>query len=297
MHEHYGPSAYPTEVAGAEQYDHRVKDADVLLLSGYVPDAVTQVATPICGPIAVSLPNDAILFGSERRTHLRGMASDKYAHRGGQDAADLDLEQAANALLSFHYGDAMTLDVMREVTRPDGVTSGWDSVAKADRVAHRGKARYQLRSHRYARVSAFIVAGDGTCTDHRGVTYVLGQPLRFVGHKAIHGTTTTLQSAARKATRQSVRGKATGTRGKAVSAIDAGASTIRRVWKTADATMVATAEQIESILRTAGTGATVSIDASHVVTVHAATVDAADGRTFTIREYARRAALNGASID
>lgn len=288
---------YPTEVAGAEQLDHRVKDADTLAASGYCEQARTTPVLPVCGPIAPGKDVGTILTGSRGRTHHSALARDKYAHRGGQDAADLDLEQAANAILAMRFGDAMTLDVMREVTRPDGVTSGWDSVVKADRAAHRGKARYQVRSHRYAGHGAFIVAGDGTCTDARAITYVLGTDLRFVGWKAVRGTADKLRKADAKRVRQTARVGATGTRGKAVTSMEAGASTVRRLWKNADAPVIAAAEAIETILRYTATGATVAIDASHVVTVYESTVTGADGRAFTMREYARRAALAGATID
>lgn len=288
-----GPNGYPSEVAGCEQLDRRVKGWDELVAQGWHEQVVTVPVLPVSGPVAVRMGRDGREAGWSGRTLCDG----RFAHKGGQDAADMDLEMAANALLAFHYGDAMTLDVMREVTRPDGVTSGWDSVVKADRAAHRGKARYQVRSHRYGGNGCFTVDGSGQVTDTRAITYVLGQPLRFVGLVAVRGTKQDHQERARTQARQAQRVGSLGKRGKAVTSMDAGASTIRRVWGKADQTQVATAEQIEAILRTSTTGSTVSLDASHQVTVHESTIIDADGRSFTIREYARRAALAGCAID
>lgn len=306
-----GPSEYPVSVAGCEQLDYRPMRRHTehthevgakcnrtcrigLIERGYDVETRTLPVLPFCGPIAVQVDYDDVLLSSERRTHVRGMARDKYAHRGGQDAADLDLEQRANALLAFHYGDAMTLDVMREVTRPDGVTSGWDSVVKADRSAYRGKVRFQLHSHRYAGSGTFIVAGDGTCIDDRAITYVLGQHLRFIGHRAVKGTASQVRDRARELVRKADR-KAVAK--PPVEATEASRATYYRAWKSADDQIKATADLVESILRTTHTGSVCELDNAHVVTVYESTVTRQDGKAMGIREYARRAALAGVHVD
>lgn len=273
-------NTYPTEVAGAEQLFYGIKTDDELSESGYAtwrnerPTACTH-----------KHPGDLLptrLDWTLRTT--RGNVVQLETLPNGLSALS-DIERAADAFLVHATGDAMQDSVLRERTRANGVDSTWDSIVKADRVAWRGKPRFQLHSHRYATLSAFIVAGDGTCEDHRCVTYVLGRGYRFVGHTAVRATkhVSVKRAAARHAT--------TSNRGRASTHFTATERTIRRYWAKADAGLVATADAIANALRMQHPGEVVPIADGFDVTVRSGDVIDADGRAFTWTSIARRAAL------
>lgn len=301
MYDHLGPDSYPRETAGAEQLDHRVRpitdDVDSegrvvrlgLESTGYatwLADDRNEPGTPLYGPSTHQADHRAILVPQ--------MLS-----------AQSELERMADHWLAWQTGDAMRLEVMVERTRANGVDSMWDRIVKADRVAWRGKARFRPISHRYSTrdTGPFVVDTLGVCVrPSLLVTEVVGRGYRFIGHATEHGDVKVTRRASRVERVKSDRARtvranvaATGKRGKLTTAWQTTERNLRKLIA-ADQTAAEQAVSLESILRTTTTGATLTLSDGHTVTVHASTVDH-DGRTFPIREWARRAAMSRVTID
>lgn len=279
--EQVGPVGYPTHVAGAEQLAWDRSD----WVGAYDEVARTDVVLPLCGPIFPTRPYDATLapdtlYGDRRVRTLPG-----------ERAADVAaIDKAASAWLRARCDeDLSVVDVRREVTAPNGVESMWQyPLVKADRVAYLGEQRIRVVSHSYTverRTGVRITWSVG-----RGVCWRDG-----VKYKGIAETYKGRLAQATQAKRAE-RSASKATRGKAVDPWSTATSQLKRTVENAGAEVAQSAITLESVLRTSATGATVTLAPGLTVTVHAATVDS-DGRSFPIREFARRAALQGVTID
>lgn len=300
-----GPDAFPTHVAGHEQflssmrpYDDVVADDGSIEVVGLVStgyavghqDARTTAVLARTGPIAASVHADSPTLVAERRgdrswTHQTLVPT--------VPSLQSTLERQADALLSSAYGDAMRLDVLRETVAYNGVENEFHQVVKADRVAYKGRVRFNFRSCAYSRTWSFVVDSDGVCVDRRGVTYVRGtntetgrKPYRFVGLTRYVAPRVHKATGARKG--GSKRGRTI------VVPMRVSERSLRRLWSKADAGAIATASELAQQLRMLVPGTETELVDGVRVKVHAATVTVLGGkvdRVMSITEASRRAAL------
>lgn len=183
---------------------------------------------------------------------------------------------------------------------------------KPDRVAYRGQVRYRRpRPCKYhaegiAR-TAWMVAADGTvmppAVEYR--TDVNGAGYGWQGHRRIVIGTRAIArgKVARKARvrTEQATGARVATRGKAVSWWSMSERSLPRWWTKATDTQQATAATLESVLRTSAHDARVELCDGHAVIIDAGCSmvrrDEPASRFMPIREYSRRAALAGITID
>lgn len=214
-----------------------------------------------------------------------------------------ELESAADAFLAEHDEPCHGLDV----------TVRGHLQVKPDRVAFRGKVRYRgpspVRYHAHATYEgAFIVDAEGVVTVP-ACTYrtdAVGRGYGWQGHRRI--VVERVERKARKARRaaasdavkveRAARG-ATGGRGRVVSWWSMSARSLPRRWALATTEQVDTASMVEAIVLTSMTDTPIELAPGHAVIFDGATVRRDDpaSRSMSVREYARRAALSGLTLD
>lgn len=178
-------------------------------------------------------------------------------------------------------------------------------IATADRVAHRGTARFIVPSGVMSErtvTERTVIGRDGQTEATTWLTYLTTATERrgWVGHRAVVvKRNRAARRAAQSAETQSAR-RATGSkarRGVAVSPWSMSSRSLLAVVKR-DAATAAAAEAAEGILVTSAPGAVLVLTTGQRVTViDGATVRVDDGAVMTYREAARRIAIAAAAID
>lgn len=178
---------------------------------------------------------------------------------------------------------------------------------KPDAAAYRGANRYRppspVRYHADAIVRPFTVDPVGVC-DPRAIEYrtdVVGRGYGFQGHRriVIGDRSQSIGKRVRKARVAAERTTATAKRGKITTWWSCSTRSLPRRWAQATPAQVSVADLCERTIRMSVINAPFELNADHSVIFDGATVrrDEPASRCYPVREYARRAALAGLTID